>query len=306
MITYNHEKFIAQAIESVMMQEAGFGYELVIGEDCSTDRTREICIDYQRRFPNRIRLLLPEKNLGMMHNFVQTLNVCTGQYVALLEGDDYWTTPHKLQKQADFLDAHSDYALCFARTVTLDEGRGHEPYYLPPPHRQKDTYTVEDLLQGNMIGTCAVMLRNGLVDSFPDWYFQSRVGDWPLYIMAAQHGKVGYIHELMATYRIHAKGVHSSQSRLEIFLLSVDIYKAIDAHLGFEYRTLIGQRLALTYQLIFAEYLSKRDCANAYHYAIESIKTMRNLPLKVLFAAPLAEVDSLVKRLRDRKITSEI
>ena len=91
MITYNHERFIAQAIESVLMQETDFRVELVIGEDCSTDGTRAIVREFGERFPERIRLLLPEHNLGMMPNFVATLSACRGQYVALLEGDDYWT-----------------------------------------------------------------------------------------------------------------------------------------------------------------------------------------------------------------------
>ena len=107
MITYNHERFIAQAIESVLMQQTDFAVELVIGEDCSTDGTRAIVRDYGERYPERIRLLLPEHNLGMMPNFVATLKACRGQYVASVEGDDYWTDPHKLQKQVDFLESAS-------------------------------------------------------------------------------------------------------------------------------------------------------------------------------------------------------
>ena len=112
-ITYNHEKYIAQAIESVLIQEVNFDYELVIGEDCSTDKTREIVIDYQRKYPHKIRLLLNEKNLGMHRNFAQTYHACRGQYIAVLEGDDFWTSPHKLQKQVDFLDNNPDFAICF-------------------------------------------------------------------------------------------------------------------------------------------------------------------------------------------------
>ena len=91
MITYNHERFIAQAIESVLMQQTDFAVELVIGEDCSTDKTRAIVCAYGERYPERIRLLLPERNQGMIPNFVATMNACQGQYIALLEGDDYWT-----------------------------------------------------------------------------------------------------------------------------------------------------------------------------------------------------------------------
>jgi glycosyltransferase involved in cell wall biosynthesis len=102
MITYNHEKFIAQAIDSILMQQTDFEYEIVVGDDFSKDRTRAILDNYKKKHPSKIKLLFPDRNLGMHRNFIQTLNSCQGQYVALLEGDDYWTSPYKLQKQVDF------------------------------------------------------------------------------------------------------------------------------------------------------------------------------------------------------------
>src|SRR4051794_3890726 len=113
MITYNHERFIEQAVASALTQATSFEYEIVIGEDCSTDRTRNILIELQRANPDKIRLLLPEHNLGAQRNFVQTLDMCRGQYIAYLEGDDYWTSSAKLQQQVDFLDQHADFAICF-------------------------------------------------------------------------------------------------------------------------------------------------------------------------------------------------
>ena len=98
MITYNHEKFIAQTLESVLAQKVNFDYEIVIGEDCSTDRTREILMDFYRRYPKRIVPLLRDKNIGAMRNMEATLAACKGNYLALLEGDDYWTCPEKLQR----------------------------------------------------------------------------------------------------------------------------------------------------------------------------------------------------------------
>ena len=123
MITYNHEKFIAQAIESALMQQVDFDYEIVIGEDCSTDRTREIVVAYQQRHPDKIRLLLHEQNVGVSLNDIRVYRACRGEYVAWLEGDDYWTSPHKLQKQADFLDSHPACSACFHPvTVFFEDG----------------------------------------------------------------------------------------------------------------------------------------------------------------------------------------
>ena len=112
-ITYNHEKFIAQALDSVLMQETDFIYEIIVGEDCSSDQTRKIVLAYGEKYPDKVRLLLPEQNLGMMYNFITTYRACRGQYIAILEGDDYWTSDRKLQKQVDFLDSHQDCTACF-------------------------------------------------------------------------------------------------------------------------------------------------------------------------------------------------
>jgi len=107
-ITYNHEPYIAEAIEGVLMQKCSFPIELVIGEDCSTDNTRKICEEYANK-SELIKLLPTETNLGMMPNFIRTLQSCTGKYIAMCEGDDYWTDPLKLQKQVDFLEANAEY-----------------------------------------------------------------------------------------------------------------------------------------------------------------------------------------------------
>jgi glycosyltransferase involved in cell wall biosynthesis len=121
MITYNHERFIAQAIESVLAQKVDFDYEIVIGEDCSTDGTRAVIMDFQRRCPDRIVVLLRERNIGAMRNLAGTIAACRGKYLAVLEGDDYWTCANKLQKQVDFLDKHPDWAVCCTRAEVRNE-----------------------------------------------------------------------------------------------------------------------------------------------------------------------------------------
>ena len=108
MITYNHENFIREAIEGVLMQKTDFPIELIIGEDCSTDGTRKIVMEYASKYPDIIRPLLPDSNLGMMKNFIETMQAATGKYIALCEGDDYWTDPYKLQKQVDILNKLPD------------------------------------------------------------------------------------------------------------------------------------------------------------------------------------------------------
>src|SRR5262245_52106657 len=111
-ITYNHESFIAQAVKSALERRTDFEYEIVIGEDCSTDGTRRILMDLQGRYPKRVRLLLHDRNVGMQENLIRVLRACQGDYVALLEGDDFWLSSHKLQKQVDYLAAHPECSMC--------------------------------------------------------------------------------------------------------------------------------------------------------------------------------------------------
>ena len=110
-ITYNQEKFISKAIDSVLNQETNFPFSLVIGEDKSTDRTREICLNYKEKYPEKIRLILNKENLGGRANFINAISHCSAKYVAICEGDDFWTNRNKLQRQVDFLEKHSNHGL---------------------------------------------------------------------------------------------------------------------------------------------------------------------------------------------------
>jgi glycosyltransferase involved in cell wall biosynthesis len=209
--TYKHEKFIAQAIESALMQQTDFPFEVVIGEDKSPDDTRKLVEEYQQRHPNKIRLFARERNLSS-GNFVETYAACRGKYVAILEGDDYWTSPDKLQIQADALDAHREWVLCF-HTVRVMREDGSQPPSLFPQGR-KEVSTLDDLLRGNFIQTCSVMFRNGVMQKFPDWYAALALGDWPFFIMLAQHGQLGYLDRTMADYRVHGAGLWASKDQL--------------------------------------------------------------------------------------------
>src|ERR1017187_8921490 len=210
MITYNHQRFIAQAIESVLARRVNFDYEIVIGEDCSTDGTRDVIMDFHRRYPGRIVPLLRDRNLGAMRNSAETLAVCRAKYLAFLEGDDYWTHEDKLQTQINFLDEHPDYAICCHRSQFVDEtGGGQSRIY---PTLLSGTYTMADLFRENLVVTCSVMYRWGSVGSLPDWFLTLKMGDWPLHILVGMAGKIQLMDEVMSVYRIHQGGVWSSLS----------------------------------------------------------------------------------------------
>jgi glycosyltransferase involved in cell wall biosynthesis len=215
MLSYNQEEFIAQAIDSALNQQVDFYYEIVVGDDCSTDNTRGVLLDYQQKHSDRIRLLLHKQNLGFLgkKNLTETFKDCQGEYIAILEGDDFWTSPDKLQKQADFLDNQQNCAACYHDVTILNENGSQEQW--PYPGFQKKIYTLDDLLGGNFIPTCSVMFRNGLFAEFPQWFFQSPMGDWPLHILNAHYGDIGFIDEVMGVYRIHSGGIWSSKNQVD-------------------------------------------------------------------------------------------
>ncbi len=172
MVTYNHEKYIAQAIESVMIQKTSFDYLLVIGEDCSTDNTLKICINLKQNYPDKILLLNNTENLGPMINALNVYKKCfssSAKYVAMLEGDDYWCDENKLQKQVDFLDANKDHSICFHRVYELGRGELQKLSNLNSC-LYEETYTIKDLAKENIIHTPSVVFRNGLVKELPAWF----------------------------------------------------------------------------------------------------------------------------------------
>ena len=209
MITYNHERFIAQAIEGVLMQQTDFKVELVIGEDCSTDGTRAIVRRYAERYPEKIRLLLPERNLGGGANSLAVFEACRGQYIALCEGDDYWTAPCKLQTQVAFLDAHPQCAMCFHEAYDLwPDGRKTE-YVRSRQTEIKPFYGLEDVVTRHFIPTASIMYHRDLVVPLRSVFLQITARDWMLHVMLAEKGALGFLDQNWSVRRVHPGGVMS-------------------------------------------------------------------------------------------------
>lgn len=223
MVTYNHEKFIAQAIDSVLMQETDFDFELIVGEDCSTDKTREILLNYKEKHPEIIRLVLQEENLGAKENLGSIISLSRGQYIALLEGDDFWTDRHKLQKQVDFLGNNRDHSLVghsYARYY--DE----EDRYLPSSIENFDNIQLEDFLREDaqaynkyhLRTLSRVFRRDALINNNVD--YQNVMWDFDLQITLMKSGKAACLEDVMGVYRINRKSAVQSdmQSYVEMVI----------------------------------------------------------------------------------------
>jgi glycosyltransferase involved in cell wall biosynthesis len=258
-MTYNHEKFIRQALESVAMQETSFEYEILISEDCSTDRTREIVSEFQKEHSDRVRLLLSEKNIHSNEIVVRGIRAARGAYIALLDGDDYWTSPHKLQRQVDFLDSHPECSLCFHNARIFHEADGLEGHNWTPAG-QKEISTLEDLWMGNFIATCSTMFRKGLIGEIPEWYNDFfPITDWPLHILNAEHGRIGYIDEVMGVYRYHPGGLYSPFSESKKQQETLKFYRKMNRNLNYRYDKIINIAISRYFFEWAEEYKNRGD-----------------------------------------------
>lgn len=295
MPTYNHERFIAQAIESVLAQKTTFEYRIMVGDDCSTDSTQAIVKSYVEKHPGKIELFSSPINLGALHRdrmSVKVLNTCTAKYVALLEGDDYWTDPYKLQKQVDFLERHPECSLCFHNAEALfDDGAQPPSYsYHLHPAGQKEISTLVDVINGLVPITCSVLFRNNLIGELPECFYQVKTPDWIMFVLLAELGNFGYINEVMAVYRLHAGGIWSSLNQPYRIRQHIYTYKMIDTHLNLKYHHLISKQIQVWRETLSNECRKHaRSCLDQYHSLVGTgeIKKGLQLLLEATHSAPL-------------------
>ena len=226
MTAFNQEGFIAQAIDGVLAQKTSFPVELHIGDDCSSDRTAEICRNYAERFPDRVQYHCRETNLGMMPNFLQTLRECDGYYVAICEGDDYWIDETKLQQQFDLLESNPEYSIVAHNHFQLQDGKMIEGY----PEIAEDFLTLEtaDYILNPHFQTASYFFRrSALPDEFPNWYKDVLAGDHFLVLMLSLMGKIGFINQRMSVFRTYSTSVTGTRGPLRIkenFIKHLDIF----------------------------------------------------------------------------------
>jgi len=231
-LTYNHENYIKECLDGILAQLTNFEVEIIVGEDDSNDKTRKICLDYAEKHPNKIRLIFhSEKNKIYINNkktgrfnFLYNYNISRGKYIALCEGDDYWTNPHKLQKQVDFLEANPDYALCFHEVQIKEEATGgliEDNITRKVP----DTTDIRDLARGNYIHTPSVVFRNNF--SLPDWFSECTMGDWPLYCVLTGNKKIKKLSDVMAVYRSHPDSMWSAKDKSSRIRNSLHTYRLV-------------------------------------------------------------------------------
>jgi glycosyltransferase involved in cell wall biosynthesis len=236
-ITYNHASYISECIEGILMQKTTFPFELVIGEDCSTDGTRALVLDYSQKYPEIIRLITSETNVGVFGNSKRSTLAGRGKYTAWCEGDDYWTDPYKLQKQVDFLEKHPDYSMCCHASKVITEKQENEGEIVRIADTDT-TITLDDLLaplSKNFIRTESIVYRREPIRVVPEWYQRMVVGDYPLFLLLAYHGNIRYINQVMSVYRKHPGGIWTSnignaEFSKKYFLSVNEMYQGFDEY----------------------------------------------------------------------------
>ena len=279
-LTYNQEEFIGQTLESILQQKTNFSYQLVIGEDCSTDATRAICEKYANQHKEKIKLLGSRENLGLINNFIRTFKECDGKYVAICDGDDYWIDPLKLQKQFDFLESNTDYAIVHTNVNFLyPNGTLH----LKDTSGLKKDSDFDDLIFENSISSVTAFFRNKQhKEEFPKWIAKFPYGDWPIYLWTIKdRGKIGFLEDVTAVYRKEI-GVSEQLKKKPsaIAKVNLEIIKSVSKDLTFRHTSSIVKQSLIVHQFsLMACYIREMNIYNAM------VLTFKNLfinPYKVL------------------------
>ena len=206
MITYNHEKYIKQALDGILTQKVNFDYEIIIGEDCSKDKTRIIIEEYKKKFPKKIKLILYNQNVGINNNLNKVISEARGKYIATCEGDDYWINPMKLQKQVEFLEKNSEFVGTAHKFICVDEKNNTLKIEYRGTYTTKEIYTLQDAINWFMPGqTATLVYRNIFIENPLDWnsFIECDViGDRKIAFYLSLYGDFYCFKEIMSHYRV--------------------------------------------------------------------------------------------------------
>lgn len=217
-LTYNHENFISQTIESFLSQKTSFPVEILIHDDASTDNTKKIVMEYVAKYPDVIRPIFQKENKYSKgeRSFIghYILPSVRGKYIALCEGDDYWIDPLKLEKQINFLENNPDCSICFHAAHHINEGENsknfiHRPFFKPRDF--KFSIRIAILGGGAFMTTNSMVFVAKYLKDLPAYYYKAPVEDLPLMLFLACHGHIGYLEDIMSVYRMRTEGSWSSQ-----------------------------------------------------------------------------------------------
>lgn len=290
-ITYNQKDYISQCIEGVLMQQRNFPIEIIIGDDNSTDGTDEIVADYARKYPDLIKTNLRKvrgRGIPGKENFLTTLEMCTGEYISLCDGDDYWTDPLKLQKQVDFLDHNQDYVMHAGNAAIISQDPDSNGTHIHTD-LEDQILTINDFLATNKIIACTMLFRN-IGFQLPQSFHQLMFGDWfmSVFLMHNSGLKIYNSMELFSAYRVHSTGVMNSLSILKSYnahvLQIVSIHDYIETNYSEHIKLILSDYYIRKYRI--------EICENNFRDALKTVISH----FKILnFRIPFREYLGIIK-----------
>lgn len=244
-ICYNHEKYVAQAIESILAQRTDFDFEIIVGDDCSTDSSAQILFSLQQKFPDKLKVIVNEKNLGPHRNFERVFNAAQGEYIALLETDDFWCDPLKLQKQVGLLESDKSLVFCFTNGVIIDDNNiTIKEDRVPPEQRRRLTQI--DIISGYCPPTNTVVFRRSAMPTLPPEYFKCLNGDFVVFIHMTNSGDAAYLNMKTAYYRKHSNGIWSTKPLDYIYINNLLTRVVLYEKYSQKYGALLLREISLT------------------------------------------------------------
>jgi glycosyltransferase involved in cell wall biosynthesis len=278
---YNHEGYIERAIEGAL-QQRGVPLEILVGDDRSEDGTRAVIEGVARRYPDLVHPHFPEQNRGGGGKvlFADLIAMARGDYIAGLDGDDYWTSPDKLLRQVAHLDAHPESAMVFHNVVREyeDDDRPSD-LYLPVGSPARLDW--QDFLGTNPVPSCSPLFRREVLDPLPAWYFPLPWGDWPLYFIAAERGNIDYLPEVMGVFRFHSKGMYSGLTPVLRRRNEVDFFRQISEIAPPHMVMPVRRRLALALSRLASALVQSGQIGAARRAATESFRVWPPDPRKL-------------------------
>lgn len=269
-VTYNHEKYIEQCIRSVFNQVVSFEFMVQVTDDFSTDSTPILLNRLKEEFGNRLMVITNSENKGMVKNITDSLYSCKTEYVAILEGDDFFIDREKLQRQIEVLRADNTLSFCFTNgsKILLDE---QKPFYTDEFYH-KQRFDLEEFLEGNysILNTSKVFRRDSLPEKMPKWYYEVHLWDWIMHILQLQSGDAIYLEINGTGFRQHDESYIKRLDRIENYKNGLFTVKALDKQLNWKYHYILGNDSQLK-SLISIEYFKNKQYLHWASYFLQSI-----------------------------------
>lgn len=287
---FNHEKYIKQALDSFLMQKANFEFEIIVHDDASTDKTREIIEEYEKRYPDIIKPIYQSIN-----QYSKKVNIFSeiiwpkakGKYIALCEGDDYWTNPLKLQKQVDYMEMNPNCTLCFHNAIIIEHETVITDKKLINNIRDNNIFNTGEMAILGFIPTASQFFRKTSIDNLPEWYNKAIIGDYPLQIITASHGYAYYINETLSAYRMGVQGSASYKyskksidKKIEYNNAFISIIDSLDEYTKYKYTELFNKaKLQWEFQVLVLEKNIKQFKKEKYALYYNSLGTIGKIKL---------------------------